>query len=218
MDLLTVVFATTVALGCNDGSRTASLEADQPQAVGTAGLADDNDKAFVEQMAVANLAEIQLAQMAKQRAVNPEAKQFAEMMERDHTAGLNSLKQVASRHAIALPSQIDEKHREIAQHLSEREGEHFDRSYMRAMVEGHEDVVDLLQTRAKEDRFGENKGSVTPEKGDNQVEASLNTWAANTLKTSRHHLDEAKRIHLALENTFGPPAGFTPQSSSRQGH
>lgn len=216
-DLAAIALATAVALGCNVSPRNqASLESDQPEAVGTAGMADSNDKAFVEQMANAGMTEVQLGMMARERAASAEVKQFAEMMIRDHTAAGNKLKQVASHHAIAMPTQIGEKHRELADHLSKRHGDHFDRSYMRAMVEGHEDVVDLLQTRAKEDRFGGDKGTVRPEQGDNPVEASINHWAADTLVTARHHLTEARRIHVALENVFGPPAGLTPQSSSRR--
>jgi hypothetical protein len=59
-------------------------------------------------------------------------------------------------------------------------------------------VVDRLQTRASEDRFGDDKGEVKPERSDNPVEAALNQWAARALPTVRHHLDEAKRIHDGL--------------------
>ena len=73
---------------------------------------------------------------------------------------------------------------------------------MRAMVDGHEDVLDRLQTRASEDRFGDDKGTVSPERSDNPVEASINQWAAAALPTVRHHLDEAKRIHDGLGRTL----------------
>ena len=73
---------------------------------------------------------------------------------------------------------------------------------MSAMVDGHEDVVDRLQTRASEDRFGDDKGTVTAERSDNPVEASINQWAAAALPDVRHHLDEAKRVHDGLARTL----------------
>lgn len=82
--------------------------------------------------------------------------------------------------------------------MSNLRGAEFDREYMSAMVDGHEDVLDRLQTRASEDRFGDDKGTVSPERSDNPVEASINQWAAAALPTVRRHLDEAKRIHGGL--------------------
>ena len=82
--------------------------------------------------------------------------------------------------------------------MSNLRGAEFDREYMSAMVDGHEDVLERLQTRASEDRFGDDKGTVSPERSDNPVEASINQWAAAALPTVRRHLDEAKRIHGGL--------------------
>jgi putative membrane protein len=215
LDVATIAVAVAVALGCNVSPRDqASLETNQPEATGTAGMADTNDREFVERMAGAGMTEVQLGTLAKERAESPEVRQFAEMMIRDHSAAAEKLEQVARRYAIAMPAQIDEKHQELAHRLSTLRGDKFDRAYMRAMVDGHQEVIDLLQTRADEDRFGKDKGTVQPEQGDSPVEGSLNQWAARTLMTTRHHLDEAKRIHLSVENTFGPPAGYTPKSSS----
>jgi putative membrane protein len=202
--LLTVACATAVTLACNSTPREdASIETERPDTVGTAGdmAASSGDKAFVEAMAHAGMAEVELGNLAKERAASPEVRQFADMMVRDHTKAGEELTQVATQHAIAMPSQINEDQRELKERLSALRGAEFDREYMQAMVDGHQDVVDRLQTRADEDRFGENKGAVTPERGDNHVEAGLNQWAAATLPTTRHHLDEAKRIHDSLGST-----------------
>ena len=59
-----------------------------------------------------------------------------------------------------------------------------------------------MQTRASEDRLGDDKGTVKPERSDNPVEAALNQWAAKVLPTTRHHLDEAKRINDGLARTL----------------
>jgi hypothetical protein len=42
---------------------------------------------------------------------------------------------------------------------------------------------------------------VKPETSDNVPTEKVNTWAANTLPTVRHHLDEAKLIKDKLDNS-----------------
>jgi putative membrane protein len=120
------------------------------------------------------------------------------MMVRDHTMANDELKQIASRYSISMPAQVDEKHLDTMNRLSKLRGADFDREFIKAMVDDHENAVDRLQTRTSEDRFGENKGQVKPESSDKPAEASLNQWAAKALPVVRHHLDEAKRIDDSL--------------------
>jgi putative membrane protein len=179
--------------------RSARNEVNDPNAVGTAGnAAGAGDRAFVQDMSEAGMAEVELGNLAAQRATNPEVKRFAETMVRDHTKAGEELKQIATTHSISMASSIRDEHRELMSRLTPLRGAEFDREYMKAMVEGHEDVVDRLQTRASEDRFGENKGTVRPERSDNPAEADLNQWAANTLPVARQHLEEAERISETL--------------------
>jgi putative membrane protein len=189
-----IICAAMFVLGCDVNDRR---ERDSTAAVGTAG---NEDKAFVEHMLTAGMAEVELGTLAKSKAVNPEVKEFAEMMVRDHSKAGAELKQIATGGAIDFPAQLDERHRDLVQKMSDASGADFDRQYMDVMVDSHEDVIDRLQTRASEDRFGDDKGTVRPEGSDNRVEADINQWAANTLVTARHHLEEAKRIDASLGN------------------
>ncbi len=193
--VLPVVLAAALSFACNAENRNTSNES----TIGTTGDAvSAGDRDFVEDLTIANMAEVELGKMAMERAANAEVKQFGDMMVRDHTKAGDELKQVATRHSIPAPAALDQKHQELKTKLSTLRGAEFDREYMSAMVDGHEDVVDRLQTRASEDRFGDDKGAVKPESSDNPVEAALNQWAAAALPTVRHHLDEAKRINDGL--------------------
>jgi hypothetical protein len=75
------------------------------------------------------------------------------------------------------------------------------------MVEGHEDVIDKLESRVDTDTRGSaasgqtSKTTVTPEGADNPTEASLNMWAASTLPVVKAHLERAKSIQDALKNS-----------------
>jgi putative membrane protein len=197
--LLPVVFAAALSFACNVENRNTTNEG----AVGTAGeTVSAGDRAFVEDLTFAGMTEVELGRMATERAASAEVKQFGEMMVRDHSKSGEELKQIAMRHSIPRPAGLDAPHEELKTRLSNLLGAEFDREYMSAMVDGHEDVVDRLQTRASEDRFGDDKGEVKPEASDNPVESDLNQWAAKVLPTTRHHLDEAKRIHAALGRTL----------------
>lgn len=195
--LLSIALAATLSLACN----TNRVATDETATVGTTGdTVSAGDRDFVEQSVVGGLAEVELGRLALERAANADVKKFAGMMVQDHSKSLAALKQVASQHAIPAPAGLDEKHREIRETLAGLSGAEFDREYMSVMVDAHETTVDRLQTRASEDRFGDDKGTVSPEKADDPVESSINQWAANTLPTTRHHLEEAKRIHDSLNN------------------
>lgn len=195
--LLPVALAAVLSFACNV-NRDATNET---ATVGTTGdTVSAGDRDFVEQSVVGGLAEVELGRLALERAANADVKKFAGMMVQDHSKSLAALKQVASQHAIPAPAGLDEKHREIRETLAGLSGAEFDREYMSVMVDAHETTVDRLQTRASEDRFGDDKGTVSPEKADDPVESSINQWAANTLPTTRHHLEEAKRIHDSLNN------------------
>ena len=193
--VLPIVLAAALSFACNTENRNSTNDS----TVGTTGDAvSAGDRDFVEDLAIAGKAEVELGQMAMQRAASAEVKQFADMMVKDHTKAGDELKQVAMRHSIPVPAALDSTHEELKTKLSNLKGAEFDAEYMSAMVDGHENVVDRLQTRSSEDRFGDNKGEVKPESSDNRVEAELNQWAAAALPTVRHHLDEAKRIHDGL--------------------
>ena len=196
--LLPVALAAVLSFACNAGNRSTTDET-----VGTAGNAvSSGDRDFVDDLSIAGMAEVELGRMAIERSDNDWVKQFAEMMVRDHSKAGEDLKQIAMKYAIPTPAGLDQPHQDLKTKLSNLKGADFDREYMNAMVEGHEDVVDRLQTRASEDRFGDDKGTVTPERSDNAVEASINEWAATVLPTARHHLDEARNIRESLGRTL----------------
>jgi putative membrane protein len=202
--LLPLALTIVVTLGCNmDGRNDANIRNDTDidrtttDAVGTRGEADNN-REFVSRMLDANMTEVELGRMAQNQAASADVKRFAEMMVTDHSKSLDTLKPIANRQGTPLVAQLDDEHRELRDRLAKLRGAEFDREYMRAMVDGHEEVINQLQTRANEDRFGENKGTVTPETSDDPMTAEINQWAAMKLPTTRHHLDEAKRVNDSL--------------------
>ena len=213
---LAVVGVAVLTLACDNARRDESANngttRNNDATVGTAGVSN-SDRDWVQESMSANMAEIELAKLAQDHAASNDVKQYAQMMIRDHTKAGDELKQIAQKNSITVVSDLNDEHRDLMQKLSGLRGAEFDDEYMDAMVDSHQEMINHLQSKASEDRVGDNKGEVQPERADNPVEQSLNQWAANTLPTARHHLDEARRINDALDNRQTTGAGTKPGSA-----
>lgn len=152
-----------------------------------------DDKTFVEKMAQAGIAEVKLGQLAAERASNAQVKQFGRRMVTDHQKANNELKQIASKMAVQLPAETDAKHQELYDRLSRLKGAEFDREYMKAMVDGHQEVAQELERHG--DRSVGTSGDAS------QSQGSLNAWASKTLPDVRQHLDQAKQIESKVSST-----------------
>ena len=77
------------------------------------------------------------------------------------------------------------------------------------MVDKHQEAVDSLQTRVDstaglKDRVTDRDSAnsqVVPEETDNAPEMAVNAWAAKTLPTVRHHLDQARTLDEQMDRT-----------------
>jgi len=212
MGILPLICAAALIVGCNGRNDTKTAEnRNEPAAVGTAGEADrtaihDGDKDFINHQLSDGTAEVELAKVASKKAVNPEVKRFAQMMIQDHTKAGDALKDVAGKFNVAPAPQVDDKHQDLMNRLSKLSGAEFDREYMKAMVDDHENAVDNLESRVDSTASLKDKianpdkadKQVVPEKTDNALAASVNEWAATTLPVVRRHLDEAKSINDSM--------------------
>src|SRR5690349_10986340 len=59
------------------------------------GTVDDKTHTFMNDAAEAGMAEVEIAKLAKDRAMNPRVKNFAEMMIKDHSDANNKLQTIA---------------------------------------------------------------------------------------------------------------------------
>ena len=152
-----------------------------------------DDHAFVEKMAQAGIAEVKLGQLAAERASNAQVKQFGRRMASDHQKANNELKQIASKMAVQLPTETDAKHQDLYDRLSKLKGAEFDREYMKAMVDGHQEVAQELERHSDN-----NTRSVGTSGNASQPEASVKGWASKTLPDVRQHLEQAKQIEAKV--------------------
>ncbi|MEA2726336.1 MAG: putative rane protein [Acetobacteraceae bacterium] len=74
------------------------------------------DKTFVNEAASGGLAEVQLGQLAQQKASSPQVKQFGQRMMDDHTKANQELQAIAETENLTLPTQ-PEKYRAYIEHM-----------------------------------------------------------------------------------------------------
>jgi putative membrane protein len=143
------------------------------------------------------IAEVRLGQLAAERGSSPEVKRFGQRMVADHTKANEELKAIASQARVTLPSQPDEDHQELHSRLSRLSGQEFDREYMKAMVDGHEEVLRELETHASANANRPAGDRAVGTSGDASGRSAAD-WASKTLPTVRQHRDEAKQINDTL--------------------
>jgi putative membrane protein len=139
------------------------------------------DSTFIKQAAEANLAEIELGKLAKQQAADAAVKTFGQRMIDDHMKAQDTLKPVAQKEHIALPTTLDRSDESLKARLSKLSGPAFDRAYMAAMLKDHR--TDVSEFRV------ESKGA---------KDSDVKTFAAKTLPTLEAHLKLAQDTNKAV--------------------
>ena len=155
-----------------DGSRATATDS---------ASAPSLDQQFINTMITAGMTEVELAQMALDKAANTQVKEFARMMIRDHRPANQQLQQIVSQLGAAVALQLDE-----AQHAREQlaglSGAAFDRAYITMMVNDHQRVISTVRSKLN--------GS-----GNDQIQQ----WASNLLPTLHTHLQMAQLIQSELQ-------------------
>ena len=139
------------------------------------------DRKFIENAAKGGMAEVQLGQLAVQKAQSPDVKQFGQRMVDDHSKANDQLKQIAGSHGVELPTDLDRAARREHDKLSKLSGADFDREYMKHMVSDHKKDVKDFEKEAKSGKDADVKG-----------------FASATLPTLQDHLRMAQQADASV--------------------
>jgi putative membrane protein len=160
--------STIVSLAC-------SLALASPFAL--AEKAGKGDAKALQDLAQANMAEVEAGKLASQKAQSPEVKKFAQHMVDDHGKQLAEVKQMAQSKEVTLPAAPKAKHQSAMKKLQGMSGAEFDRAYMSQMVKDHGETLTLVQKTANQSK-------------DNQLKAA----ARKAEPEIRAHLDMAQKL------------------------
>jgi putative membrane protein len=135
------------------------------------------DAKFLKEAAAGGMAEVDLGQLAIQKAGSDQVKQFGQRMVSDHGKANDQLQELASRKSVRLPKEPDAKEKAEKARLEKLSGDQFDKAYMAHMIADHKKDVAEFQ-----------KESSTAHDPD------IKNFASQTLPTLQDHLKQAQSI------------------------
>lgn len=195
MKKLSVIAAACVAFAvfqaCNDGSPDAiksanesnEIKHDSAENMGEMNApVDEKDSKFAVEAASGGMLEVQLGELAQQKATSQRVKDFGAMMVRDHSKVNDELKSLAGMKNVTLPPAPGEDHMDHIKNLTGKSGKAFDKDYVNLMVDDHEKDIKAFEDASN-----------------NAKDADIKAFAAKTLPTLRAHLDSIKVIKASMK-------------------
>ena len=200
--LFAVLVLGLISVGCSSTNKASTPDtAAQPNS-GAASSSSSNsatsnpDQDFVTKAAQGNSAEIALGKMVAAKTKDPNVKQFAQMMVKDHTTALNQLQELAQSKNLSLNDNLPEDAKELQTKLSSDTGKQLDKDYMNGMVEDHQKDVQEFTNESQ-----------------NAKDPDVKQWASKTLPVLQKHLQKAQQIDAKLNK--GKASGSAPSGDSQ---
>jgi putative membrane protein len=168
--------AAVLGLGaCSDDSSRPS----QPMAGVPSRSASASTMQYVEANANGNLFEIQSSQLALQKSRNARVRRFAQRMIDEHTQMQTELSTAVrtTGPSLTVPTALGNRHASAIQDLQGATGREFDRMYLTAQINAHDEALVVNQNYAQT--------------GD---DPALKQLAANAVPTIQEHLNMAQQI------------------------
>jgi putative membrane protein len=148
------------------------------------GSLESGERKFIESAAHDGMAEVQLGQIAQQKAQSPQVKEFAGRMVTDHGKANDELKTLASNKGVQLPTDTDKSHKSKADKLNKASADKFDKDYMDDMVKEHKKDVKEFEKQAK-----------------NAKDADVRAFATKTLPVLQDHLKMAQAAQQSVKSS-----------------
>lgn len=129
------------------------------------------DKAFLRKAAEGGMAEVELGQLAQQKASSQDVRQFGEKMAQDHSQLNEQLKPIAEQEGVRPPKGLSKKDEATMKKLEGLSGTEFDHAYIEAMLKDHK--KDLKEFRETADRTQNPQLKDAAQRGAQVIESHL---------------------------------------------
>jgi putative membrane protein len=159
--------AAIVVVGCDDDDEKISVS--------------EADKTFAINAMIANRAEVDLGQLAKDKSATQAVIDFGMHMVAEHTTAMNDLQAIVNTRDISIPTGLDNEHEQLKQRLQGLTGMEFDTVYVNSQVKDHRKAIAMFQDEAA-----------------NGKDADLKAYAAKNLPHLNEHLSSAIEVQSAL--------------------
>ncbi len=168
--------------GCNNGVNSTDAKKQADAENKKANVIDNADAKFMTSAASGGLMEVQAGNIALQRGISQEVKDFGQLMITDHGKANDDLNAMATSKNVVLPAVVSNDDQKKLDKLNKVDAKDFDKTYINMMIEDHNAAIDMFQKVV-----------------DNPKDADVKAWAQNTLPTLLHHLEQAKADKTILD-------------------
>ncbi|MEJ5963418.1 DUF4142 domain-containing protein [Pedobacter immunditicola] len=176
---LAIFLAACVFWTCQNTDKTANSGDAPIQRMDRSTDLDTSD--FMYKAAVAGKMEVELGQIAVQLTKNPQVKDFAAMMVKDHTQLNMELESLAYDKKLILPTVYPKRFKRRLSDMKKLNGRAFEKRYMSMMVQDQLKFHELFKTATK------NK------------DPEISNLATKTLPVLEKHRQKANAVHASLQ-------------------
>jgi putative membrane protein len=148
----------------------------------TPAFAAMDSKKFLGEAAQGGKAEVQLSQLATEKAATPEVMQFAQHLIDDHSQLNRQVEELAAQKSIQLPAEVSSKQQAEYEKLSRLSGKNFDKEFMSYNLKDHKKDVSDFKKQAQQG-----------------TDSEIKQLAAKTLPTLEDHLRMAQSVSKDLK-------------------
>ncbi|PKV67044.1 DUF4142 domain-containing protein [Pontibacter ramchanderi] len=176
-----VLLLSMASCGANDSIEQAAAQSvEQFEAMGMQGM--KNDALFIAEATSANMLQVQLSELALEKAVSPEVKEMAQEMGQGHRRLMDDLQSTAVQGEFVVPTELGSAHQKVYDDVSGQTGIGFDLAYIKRIREEHDRLLNRYEDMAENAKVMEVK-----------------QFASKQLPLLRQHLQKVE----ALEDRLG---------------
>lgn len=161
----------------NVTSTTGSAANDMDTSHTMAAVTDPETNEFVTKAASGGMMEVELGNLANEKAKSQQVKDFGAMMVNDHSAANAELKNIAASNNIPVPAEMLPEHKQSVDMLKNKSGDAFDKEYTNMMVKDHKEDVDAFKKASQ-----------------NLKNDAVKNFAARTVPVLEKHLNAIQSI------------------------
>ncbi|MBI3546991.1 MAG: DUF4142 domain-containing protein [Gammaproteobacteria bacterium] len=144
---------------------------------GSSNSLSEADQEFIKKAGQGGNTEVELGRLAAQKAQDPQVKNFAQHIVRDHSQANQKLSALAKKKGVSVPASLSEEGTQLKNTLSALTGAEFDKKYMSTMVDDHQKDIDEFQAESAQGQ-----------------DSDIKNFASQALPTLKRHLDMAQSI------------------------
>jgi len=143
-----------------DSATTSSTLTGQSTSGSQSSSFNRKEQSFLKEAAEGGQAEVEMGQMAAEKAQNAEVKRLGQRLVQDHTKANQELMQIAQKSGVMLPTESTHKENHMTQQLQDKTGAEFDKAFAQHALTDHEKDIRKYQSALQDAKDPEVKAFI----------------------------------------------------------